>query len=142
MKWKKEKNKAFTLVELLVVIIILSLLAGLVAPRMLKRVSKAKKDLARPKMAIIESALERFGLDCGQYPDDSMGLEALLTPPSGLEEKWNGPYLKPSQLLDPWDNPYVYVAEGEINPGSYDLISFGADGIDGGEGDNQDVYND
>lgn len=142
MKWKKERNKAFTLVELLVVIIILSLLAGLVAPRMLKRVSKAKKDLARPKMTIIESALERFGLDCGQYPDDSMGLDALLIAPSGLEDKWNGPYLKPSQLLDPWDNPYIYVAEGEINPGSYDLISFGADGTDGGEGDNEDIYND
>jgi len=141
MQRKKQKSKAFTLIELLVVIIIIGLLAGFVAPRLLMRVGKAKVDLARPKMAIIESALERFGLDCGQYPDDSMGLDALLTVPSGLEEKWNGPYLKPSQLLDPWENPYIYVSEGEINPGSYDLISLGADGAEGGEGDNKDIYN-
>jgi len=142
MERKKQKRKAFTLIELLVVIIIISLLAGFVAPRLLQRVGKAKKDLARPKMAIIESALERFGLDCGQYPDDSMGLEALLIAPAGLEEKWTGPYLKPSQLLDPWENPYIYVAEGEINPGSYDLVSLGADGSEGGEGDYEDIFND
>jgi len=142
MERKNQKRKAFTLVELLVVIIIISLLAGFVAPKMLSRVGKAKKDLARPKMAIIESAIERFGLDCGQYPDDSMGLEALLTPPSGLEERWNGPYLKASQLNDPWDNPYIYVAEGEMNPGSFDLVSLGADGTEGGEGDAEDIFND
>lgn len=141
MEQKKQKRKAFTLIELLVVIVIIGLLAGFVAPRMLKRVGKAKVDLARPKMAIIESALERYGLDCGGYPDDSEGLDALLVAPAGLEEKWSGPYLKASQLLDPWDNPYIYVAEGEINPGSYDLISFGADGVEGGEGDGQDIYN-
>ena len=141
MKRKKQKRKAFTLVELLVVIIIISLLAGFVAPKMLSRVGKAKKDLARPKMTIIESAIERFGLDCGQYPDDSMGLEALLSPPSGLEDRWNGPYLKASQLNDPWDNPYIYVAEGQINPGSFDLISLGADGMEGGEGDAEDIFN-
>lgn len=142
MKWKKQKRKAFTLIELLVVIIILGLLAGFVAPRMFKSIGKAKKDLAKPKMALIESAIERFALACGQYPDDSMGLDALLTPPAGFEDKWNGPYLKPSQLLDPWDNPYIYVAEGEINPGSFDLISLGADGVEGGEGDNADIFND
>ena len=141
MKRKKQKRKGFTLVELLVVIIILSLLAGFVAPKMLSRVGKAKKDLARPKMTVVEGALERFGLDCGQYPDDSMGLDALLSPPSGLEEKWGGPYLKASQLLDPWGNPYIYVAEGEINPGSFDLVSLGADGVEGGEGENEDIFN-
>ena len=142
MDRKKQKRKAFTLVELLVVIIILSLLAGFVAPKMLRRVGKAKKDLARPKMTVIESAIERFGLDCGQYPDDSMGLDALLEPPAGLEEKWNGPYLKASQLLDPWGNPYIYVAEGEVNPGSFDIVSLGADGVEGGEGENEDIVND
>ncbi|MGD2095195.1 MAG: type II secretion system major pseudopilin GspG [Phycisphaerales bacterium] len=142
MKRKKEnKRKGFTLIELLVVIVIISLLAGFVAPKLLKHVGKAKADLARPKMALIEDALERYGLDCGGYPDDSQGLDALLTAPAGLEEKWNGPYIKQSQLLDPWDNPYIYVAEGEINPGSYDLVCFGADGQQGGEGDNKDIYN-
>ena len=142
MRWNKPKRKAFTLIELLVVIVIISLLAGFVAPRMFSSVSKARRDLAKPKMAIIESALERFSIHCGGYPDDSEGLEVLLMAPAGLEEKWNGPYIKQSQLLDPWDNPYIYVAEGEINPGSYDLISFGADGLEGGEGDNEDIYND
>ena len=141
MERKRRKRKGFTLVELLVVIIILSLLAGFVAPKMLSRVGKAKKDLARPKMTVVESAIERFGLDCGQYPDDSMGLDALLSPPAGLEEKWNGPYLKASQLLDPWGNPYIYVAEGEINPGSFDLVSLGSDGVEGGEGENEDIFN-
>ncbi len=142
MERKKQKRKAFTLIELLVVIIIISMLAGFVAPKLMQRVGKAKRDLAGPKMTIIESALERFGLDCGQYPDDSDGLDALLIAPAGLEEKWNGPYLKMSQLLDPWDNPYIYVAEGEINPGSYDLVSLGADGTEGGEGDAEDIFND
>jgi general secretion pathway protein G len=142
MKRKKEKRKAFTLIELLVVIIILGLLAGFVAPKMFQHVSKAKWDLARPKMAIIEDAIERYCLDCGRYPDDSEGLDVLLVPPADLEEKWNGRYIKPSQLVDPWDNPYIYVAEGQINPGSYDLISLGADGVEGGEGDNTDIYND
>ncbi|MHC4558086.1 MAG: type II secretion system major pseudopilin GspG [Planctomycetota bacterium] len=142
MRLNKPKRKAFTLIELLVVIVIIGLLAGFVAPRMFKSVSKAKRDLAKPKMAIIESALERYSLDCGGYPDDSEGLDVLFVAPAGLEEKWNGPYMKQSQLLDPWDNPYFYIAEGEINPGSYDLISFGADGLEGGEGDNEDIFND
>ena len=142
MERKRQKRKGFTLVELLVVIIILSLLAGFVAPKMLRRVGKAKKDLARPKMTQIESAIEQFALDCGQYPDDSMGLDALLEPPAGLEEKWGGPYLKTSHLIDPWGNPYIYVAEGEVNPGSYDLVSLGADGVEGGEGENEDIIND
>ncbi len=142
MKRKNEKRKAFTLIELLVVIIILGLLAGFVAPKMFQHVSKAKWDLAKPKMAIIEDAIERFCLDCGRYPDDSEGLDVLIVPPADLEEKWNGRYLKPSQLLDPWGNPYIYVAEGEINPGSYDLISLGADGTQGGESDSEDIFND
>lgn len=142
MKWKKQKRKAFTLIELLVVIIILSMLAAFTAPKLLQYVGKSKKDLAKPKLSYVEGAIERFGLDCGQYPDDSMGLEALLTPPAGLEEKWNGPYLKASQLNDPWGNPIIYVAEGEINPGSYDLVSLGADGTEGGEADAEDIFND
>jgi len=142
MKRSKRKRKAFTLVELLVVILIISMLAAFVAPRMFRGLGKAKKDIAKAKMAIIENALGRFYIDCGRYPDDSEGLEALITPPADLEEKWNGPYLKQSELLDPWEHPYIYVAEGQINPGSFDLISLAADGMEGGEGDNEDVFND
>ncbi|MBN1361274.1 MAG: type II secretion system major pseudopilin GspG [Sedimentisphaerales bacterium] len=143
MTQAKRKRRGFTLIELLVVILIISMLAGFVAPNILKRLGKAKADLARPRMATIEGALQRFQLDCGRLPDESEGgLEALLVAPPGLEEKWSGPYLKRSQLLDPWDRPYLYFPEGEYNPGSFDLVSLGADGEEGGEGENADVVND
>ncbi len=142
MKGKRRKEKAFTLVELLVVILLISMLAAFVAPKMFRGLGKAKRDIARAKMAIIEQALGQFYIHCGRYPDDSEGLEALLVPPADLEDKWNGPYAKQSELRDPWDHDYIYVAEGEVNPGSFDLISFGADGLDGGEGENEDIYND
>jgi general secretion pathway protein G len=141
MTKKKQKRKAFTLVELLVVVLIISMLAVFVAPRMFTGLGEARRKIAKSKMAIIDSALAKFYYDCGRYPDDSEGLDALITAPPGLEEKWKGRYLKPSKLLDPWDHPYLYVAEGQVNPGSYDLISLGADGLDGGEGENEDIYN-
>lgn len=143
MKRTRRRRKGFTLIELMVVILIISMLAGFVAPNVYRRLSKAKKDLARPRMAVIENAVQRFQLDCGRLPDESEGgLESLLVVPAGLEESWNGPYLKQSQLLDPWGNPYVYFSEGQYNPGSFDLMSYGADGQEGGEGDNADIFND
>ena len=137
----RQKRKAFTLVELLVVILIISMLAAFVAPRMFRGLGKAKRDIARAKMAIIEDALARFYIHCGRYPTESEGLEVLLVSPADVEGKWNGPYLKRSDLLDPWDNPYIYIEQGVVNEGSYDLMSFGADGLEGGEGDNEDIVN-
>ena len=143
MKHNKPKRKAFTLVELLVVIVILSMLAAFVAPKFFHYIGKSKVDLAKPRLALVESAIERFAIDCLRYPEESEGLEVLLVKPDDIEEgKWSGPYLKASQLNDPWGNPIIYQAEGEVNPGSYDLISLGADGEDGGEGPNADIYND
>jgi len=142
MKSRQRKRDAFTLVELMVVILIISMLAVFVAPKMFKSLGKAKSQIAKAKMALIEDALGRFYIDCGRYPDDSEGLQALLEAPPDLEEKWNGRYCKPSELLDPWGNPYIYLAEGQYNPGSFDLISYGADGAEGGEGDNADIVND
>ena len=143
MKRKKQKRKAFTLVELLVVIVIISMLGAFVAPRVFKQIGKSKRDLSRPRLALVEDALERFAIHCGRYPDDSEGMEALIVMPDDetLEGKWDGPYLKRSLLLDPWDTAIVYRAEGEINPGSYDLISLGADKAEGGEGDAADIFN-
>lgn len=139
---RNRKRKAFTLVELLVVVLIITMLAAFVAPRMFSGIGKTKADLTRAKMAIVENALARFSIDCGRYPDDSEGLEALIVPPAEMEEgKWNGPYCKESDLVDLWENPYIYIAEGEINPGSFDLISYGQDGMEGGEGDNADIVN-
>ena len=134
-----KKNKhGFTIVELLVVILIISMLAVFVAPRMFSSLGKAKADIARAKMANIESAIGLFYIHCGLYPT---GLEELIEAPDEFEEKWKGPYLKRSELLDPWENPYIYEEEGTVNPGSFDLISLGADGQLDGEGDNADIVN-
>ena len=131
-------EKGFTMVELLVVILIISMLAAFVTPKMLRRLGEAKKDIARAKMANIENAIGRFYIDCGLYPEN---LEDLVEAPTEFEEKWRGPYLKRSELLDPWENPYLFEEEGVVNPGSFDLISYGADGQQGGEGDDEDIYN-
>jgi len=139
------REKGFTLIELMVVILIIAMLATFVAPNVMSKLKRAKVDLAKPRMAVIENAMKSFEFDCGRLPDESEGgLEALVAAeaPAGLEEKWHGPYLKQSQLLDPWGNPYVYVQEGQFNPGSFDLISYGADGQEGGEGENADIVND
>ena len=142
MRRTKRNRKAFTIVELLVVVLIISMLAAFVAPKMFKGLGKAKRDIAKAKMAVIESSILAFYADCERYPDESAGLEELVIMPMDLEGKWSSPYIKKSQLLDPWDNPYIYREEGEVNPGSFDLISYGADGVEGGEGDYEDIYND
>ena len=138
----RRKRKGFTIVELLAVAMIIALLAVFVVPRAFRGLGKAKHDIAKGKMAILEQGLGRFQYDCGRLPTDGEGLEALITPPQDVEDKWQGPYLKRSDLLDPWDNPYEYIEQGVINIGSYDLISFGADGAEGGEGENEDILND
>ena len=84
--------------------------------------------------------MNRFYVDFQRFPEDSEGLEILVEDPGDLEG-WTR-YLKPKQILDPWEHPFIYVAEGTVNPGSFDLISLGADGQEGGEGDNEDVVND
>ncbi|UCC96459.1 MAG: type II secretion system major pseudopilin GspG [Phycisphaerales bacterium] len=142
MKRKNRNRKAFTLVELLVVVLIITMLAAFVTPKLFTGIGRTKAELTRAKMAIIENALARFYIDCGRYPDDSEGLEVLIIPPADMEEgKWNGPYLKQSDLVDLWENPYIYVAEGEVNPGTFDLVSLGQDGVEGGEDDNADIVN-
>ncbi len=141
----RRQKRGFTLIELMVVVLIIAMLGTFVAPSVLNKLKRAKSDLAKPRMVMIENALKQFELDCGRLPDESEGGLEVLTAteaPAGLEGKWNGPYLKKSQLLDPWGNPYVYVQQGQFNPGSFDLISFGADGQEGGEGENADIVND
>jgi general secretion pathway protein G len=138
---RNQKRRAFTLVELMVVIVVIAMVMALVGTNVMKRFSRAKAELAKPKIALVEQAINQFAVDVGRLPDDSEGLDVLVDNPGELEG-WNGRYLKPSQLLDPWGRPLIYVAEGQVNPGSFDLISLGADGQEGGEGDNADVYND
>lgn len=126
----------FTLIELLVVIVIIGLLAGLVGPRMFGKVEKAKQNTARAQIELFATALEAFHLDVGRYPTAVEGLEALRTKPQGLDT-WDGPYLRKNIPLDPWGKPYVYASPGEH--GDFDLVSFGADAVPGGEGSNSDV---
>lgn len=127
----------FTLVELLVVLAILALLAGLVGPRVLNQLGGAKSKVAGSQISNFEQVLEMYKLDVGRFPSSDLGLDALINQPSGANG-WNGPYLK-EVPLDPWGYPYQYRFPGEN--GEFDIISLGADGAPGGEGENADVTN-
>jgi len=126
----------FTLLELLVVIVIIGLLAGLVAPRYFDQVSKTNTKIARAQIDSLEKALDQYRLDVGSYPTTDPGLAALNTRPQNLE-KWAGPYLKKAVPPDPWGANYIYKAPGDH--GEYDLSSLGSDGQTGGSGEASDV---
>jgi general secretion pathway protein G len=123
-------------VELLVVMIIIGLLAALVGPRFIRQEEKAKIKAAKAQIELLSTALDTFRLDVGRYPNTQEGLEALRTKPGAIE-RWDGPYLKKDLPLDPWGKAYVYKSPGEH--GSFDIISYGADGVLGGEEDNRDI---
>jgi general secretion pathway protein G len=132
-------ERGFTLIELLVVLAILGLLASLVGPRVLDYFGRAKSQTAALQIENIGAALDLFRLDIGRYPTTQEGLAALAAPPGGLDQ-WRGPYVKGGVPLDPWGRPYQYRMPG-TNGRSYDLISLGADGAVGGEGENRDIVN-
>ncbi|MBX9611504.1 MAG: type II secretion system major pseudopilin GspG [Burkholderiales bacterium] len=129
-------TSGFTLLELLVVIVIIGMLAGLVAPRYFDQVGKSNTKIARAQIDSLEKALDQYRLDVGSYPPTELGLAALNVRPQNLE-KWAGPYLKKSVPPDPWGAPYVYKSPGEHS--DYDLSSLGADGQVGGVGEAGDV---
>ncbi len=130
-------ERGFTLVEILVVITIIALIMGLVGPRVLNYLTESKAKAAKIQIESFGSALDLFFLDTGRYPSNSEGLTALVQRPGGIAA-WNGPYLKGGVVpQDPWGNPYVYRAPGQRAP--YDLVSYGADGREGGTGPAADI---
>lgn len=136
-KGSRRRQDGFTLVELLVVLVILGLMVAFAAPRLIKYVGGAKTDAAKIQIERLSSVLDLYRLEVGGYPSEDQGLNALIERPADAET-WNGPYLKKADsLLDPWRRPYVYRFPGEH--GDYDLYSLGADGQEGGDGEDQDV---
>jgi general secretion pathway protein G len=137
------RSSGFTLIELMVVIVILGILAGLIVPRIMGRPDEAKQLKAKMQIESIETALKLYKLDNGSYPSTDQGLEALVARPDTqpVPRKWrDGGYLEKGRVpKDPWGNSFVYLSPG-VN-GEYDIVSYGADGVSGGEAKNSDINN-
>jgi len=134
----REWSAGFTLLELLVVVVIIGLLAGFVAPRYFGQVGKSEMAVAKAQIDALEKALDQYRLDIGSYPNNELGLKALVERPAD-QPKWAGPYLRKDVPLDPWGKPYIYKVPGE--KGDFDLVSYGKDGQAGGAGEAADISN-
>lgn len=132
----RQRCAAFTLTELLVVLVIIGLLAALVAPTVYQRIQPAKRTTAQTQIQGFVTALDSYYVDVGSFPGAEQGLESLVHPPAGIRG-WKGPYLKRGLPKDPWGNPYIYRAPGRDRP--YEIISLGADGREGGQDENRDI---
>ncbi len=135
----KHKNfqQGFTLLELLVVLGIIALLAGIVGPQLMNHMGASKTKAARVQIEDLAAALDMYKLDVGRYPSSEQGLAALVEKPVN-SKRWNGPYLRKTKVpQDPWVQDYRYVSPGQY--GNFDLSSYGADGKQGGEGEDQDI---
>ena len=130
--------RGFTLLELLVVVAIIGLLVGIVAPRYFGQLGKSEINIARAQIDALDKALDQYRLDLGRYPSTEDGLNALVERPQN-EPKWKGPYLRKAVPADPWGRPFVYRAPGQNR--DYDLLSYGRDGKPGGADENADITN-
>jgi general secretion pathway protein G len=136
-------QSGFTLIEVLVVIVVIAVLAALVAPNVFRHVGTAKDAAAKSQIEMMGAALDAYRLDNGRYPATEQGLEALWEEPQAepRPSNWRGPYLRKAIPLDPWGHAYLYANPGVVNVRGYDLVSLGADGVPGGEGDDADIVN-
>ena len=136
---RRRTIRGMTLIEILVVLVLLSVIMTVVAGNYIGRGEKAKADAAKIEMGQISQTLDLYKLEIGRYPTTQEGLQALIAAPAGVTN-WNGPYWKKATLpKDPWGNEYKYTSPGAKGP--YDIVSYGADGKDGGEGPNRDITN-
>lgn len=129
-------NEGFSLIEMLVVLVLMAMLAGLVGPKLFNQVGSSKTKVAQAQIELLTSALDTYRLDVGKYPTTDQGLNALRQEPDGVKN-WNGPYLSKEVPLDPWDIAYFYQNPGKEN--DFALYSLGSDEEPGGEDENQDV---
>ena len=135
----KSSTSGFTLLELLVVILIIGLLTGIVAPRLLGQISRSEATAARAQIDALDKALQSYRLDTGRFPNTSQGLKALVVAP-GDEPRWRGPYLRNDVPPDPWGIAYQYRLPGQAGK-DFDLFSYGRDRTAGGSGDDADIHN-
>lgn len=131
-------SRGFTLLELLVVMVIIGLLAGYVAPRYFSQIGKSEVKVAQAQIDALEKALDQYRLDTGHYPTQEQGLSAIVTKPAN-EPRWDGPYLKKGLPADPWGRAFIYKIPGER--GEFDIVSLGKDGARGGTGEAADLRN-
>lgn len=134
----RHAHKGFTLLELLVVVLIIGLLTGIVAPRLLGQIQRSEVTAAKAQLDALDKALQAFRIDMGRYPSDGEGLAALTTAPAGHDGRWRGPYLKGNAPLDPWGSAYQYRALGGGGR-DFELLSLGRDRAPGGQGDDADL---
>lgn len=136
----KRNRRAFTLIEMLVVVLILAILAALIVPRVVNRAGEAKRAKAASDIATLSSLLQQYRVDNDKFPTTDQGLSALRMQPSDAPN-WKGPYTSKELPPDPWGNEYVYESPGPDGQ-DYLILSYGADGAPGGEGDDADVSSD
>jgi general secretion pathway protein G len=137
------RRSAFTLIEILVVIVVIAILATLVAPNIFQNVGTAKSATAKSQIEMLTTALDSYRLSTGTYPTTEQGLQALVERPTiDPPINWNGPYLRKAVPEDPWHRAYIYVYPGQQNPqgaANFDLISYGEDGLPGGLNEQGDI---
>jgi general secretion pathway protein G len=136
MHMKVGAGRGFTLIEMLVVMVLIALLAGMVGPRLFQKVGSSRVKVAGAQIELLSSALDTYRLDVGRYPTTEQGLNALRVEPENIKN-WDGPYLAKDVPPDPWDSNYIYKRPGKND--SYALYTLGRDTEIAGEGEDQDV---